>query len=170
MVIAPVGYRPRKGSKLLYRQPAYLICTAPDLALEQFIQYYLWRWDVEVNHRDEKQIVGVEEARVRSAQSVDRQPTHAAASYAILLLAAARAFGADATSGMIPSPKWRTHGARNRLSTQELIQQLRSEMWAYAIDQLDANSEDFVTASPAITKSPELQLPLGSAVLYANTG
>jgi len=48
MVIAPFGYRPRKGSKLLYRQPAYLICTAPDLALEQFIQYYLWRWDVEM--------------------------------------------------------------------------------------------------------------------------
>ena len=170
MVIAPVSYRPRKGSRLLYRQPAYLICTDPDLALGQFIQYYLWRWDVEVNHRDEKQIAGVGEAQVRSAQSVDRQPAHAVASYAILLLAAARAFGADATSGMMPSPKWRTHGARNRLSTQELIQQLRSEVWAYAIDQLDANSEDFVTASPAITKSPELQLPLGSAVLYANTG
>ena len=162
--------RPRKGSKLLYRQPAYPICTAPDLALEQFIQYYLWRWDVEVNHRDEKQIVGVGEARVRSAQSVDRQPTHAAASYAILLLAATWAFGVGAFQGTMPPPKWRNLQSKNRLSTEELIQQLRSEVWAYAIDQLDANSEDFVTTPSADTKSLKLQLPLASAVLYANTG
>jgi hypothetical protein len=81
VVIAPVGYRLRKGSKLLYRQPAYLICTDPGLPLEPVIQYYLWRWDIEVNHRDEKQIVGVGEAQVRSAQSVDRQPALAVASY-----------------------------------------------------------------------------------------
>ena len=59
VVIAPVAYRPRKGSKLLYRQPAYLIRTDPDLSLERLVQYYLWRWDIEVNHRDEKQIIGV---------------------------------------------------------------------------------------------------------------
>jgi len=31
VVIAPLGYRLRKGSRMLYRQPAYLICTDPDL-------------------------------------------------------------------------------------------------------------------------------------------
>jgi hypothetical protein len=170
MVIAPVGYRPRKGSKLLYRQPAYLICTNPDLALQRFIQYYLWRWDVEVNHRDEKQITGVGEAQVWSAQSVDRQPVHAVASYATLLLAAAQAFGVDATDWMMAPPKWRLRGSKNRLSTQELIQQLRKEVWSYAIDQLDANSEGFVATSGPVTKSSELHLPLTSAVLYADTG
>lgn len=59
VVIAPFGYRPRKGSRLLYRQPAHLICPDPDLPLDQLIQYYLWRWDIEMNHRDEKQILGV---------------------------------------------------------------------------------------------------------------
>ena len=29
VVIKPVGYRLRQGSKLLYRQPAFLICTSP---------------------------------------------------------------------------------------------------------------------------------------------
>src|SRR3954469_19005463 len=29
VVIAPLGYRLRKGSKVLYRQPAFLICTDP---------------------------------------------------------------------------------------------------------------------------------------------
>jgi len=170
MVIAPVGYRPRKGSKRLYRQPAYLLCTDPDLALELFLQYYLWRWDVEVNNRDAKQIVGAGEAQVWSAQSVDRQPAHAVASYAILLLAAAQAFGVDAAHWLTPPPKWRQRGSKTRLSTQELVQQVRKEVWSYALDQLDANSEGFVTPSASITKPLEFRLPLTSAVLYANTG
>ena len=33
MVIAPVGYRLRAGSKLLYRQPAFLVCTDPDMSV-----------------------------------------------------------------------------------------------------------------------------------------
>lgn len=170
VVIAPVGYRLRKGSKLLYRQPAYLICTDPDLPLEQVIQYYLWRWDIEVNHRDEKQIIGVGEAQVRSAQSVDRQPALAVASYSILLLAAARVFGTDTPRGRLPLPKWQTKRTEQRLSTQELIRQLRSEVWAYAIDRLVPDSDDFATALTASTKCPESTLPAVSAMLYAATG
>jgi len=170
VVIAPVGYRPRKGSKLLYRQPAYLICTDPDLPLDQLLQYYLWRWDIEVNHRDEKQIIGVGQAQVWSERSVERQPALAVASYAILLLAAARAFGIDATGGALPPPKWQTHRTKQRLSTEELIRQLRSEVWAYAIDQLETNSNDFATTPSASTKSLKLDLPVTSALLYASAG
>lgn len=73
VVVAPVGYRLRKGSKLLYRQPAYLICTDPDMPFQEILQYYHWPWDLKVNHRDEKQIIGVGEAQVRSARSVEGQ-------------------------------------------------------------------------------------------------
>ncbi len=170
VVIAPVRYRLRKGSKLLYRQPAYLICTDPDLPLEQVIQYYLWRWDIEVNHRAEKQIIGVGEAQVRSPESAYRQPALAVASYSILLLAAARVFGTDTPRGRLPLPKWQSKRTEQRLSTQELIRQLRSEVWAYAIDRLVPDSDDFVTAPPASTKWPESTLPAVSAMLYAATG
>ena len=51
VVIRPLAYRPRKGSKLLYRDPAYLICTDPDLPLHRLIQSYLWRWEIELNFR-----------------------------------------------------------------------------------------------------------------------
>lgn len=101
---------------------------------------------------------------------MDRQPALAVASYAILLLAAARAFGVDATDAGLPPPKWQTRRRRQRLSTQELIRQLRSEVWAYAIDQLEVNSNDFVTAPSVVPKSPKFHLPLRSALLYANTG
>ena len=170
VVIAPVGYRLRKGSKLLYRKPAFLICTDPDMPLEKILQYYIWRWDIEVNHRDEKQIIGVGQAQVRSAKSVHRHPAFAVASYSMLLLAAARAYGLDATKGTLPRPKWQNRANKQRISTQKLIQQLRSEVWSYALEQLKANSNDFVSQTEVNTKCPELQLPLYSTVLYTSTG
>ncbi|RRJ94816.1 hypothetical protein Ga0100231_011190 [Opitutaceae bacterium TAV4] len=54
VVIAPLGYRLRKGGKLLYRQPAYLLCTDAGLPVQDILQQYLWRWDIEVNFKDEK--------------------------------------------------------------------------------------------------------------------
>jgi len=170
VVIAPVGYRPRKGAKLLYRQPAYLVCTDLALPLESLVQYYLWRWDIEVNHRDEKQIIGVGEAQVRSPHSVDRQPAFAVASYAMLLLAAARVLGPRATEWTLPPPKWQNGQAKPRHTTPELIRQLRSEVWAYALDQMEANSNDFAPPSAEDTKSLKLRQEVLSAVLYASTG
>ncbi|MCH8541897.1 MAG: hypothetical protein LAT58_14175, partial [Opitutales bacterium] len=57
--------KPRKGSGRRYTQPAYLICTDPELPIEELLQQYIWRWDIEVNHRDEKTILGVGQAQVR---------------------------------------------------------------------------------------------------------
>jgi len=170
VVIAPVGYRPRKGSRLLYRQPAYLICTDPNLPLKELLQYYLWRWDIEVNHRDEKQMIGVGEAQVRAAQSVERQPALAVASYSILLLAAARAYGTDTPRGRLPLPKWQSKRPDERLSTQELVRQLRSEVWAHAIDTLQLNSDDFMHGAASVAKSSEWRMPAVSAMLYSATG
>ena len=67
VVIAPIGYRLRQGSRLLYRQPAFLICTDPDKPLAELLQEYLWRWGIEVNFRDEKTLLGTGEAQVRTA-------------------------------------------------------------------------------------------------------
>ena len=170
VVIAPVGYRLRKASRLLYRQPAYLICTDTDLPLGKLLQYYLWRWDIEVNHRDEKQLIGVGEAQVRSPCSVDRQPAFAVASYSMLLLAGARAFGLDAPRTSLPLPKWRSDGERARISTQELIQQLRHEVWGHALEHLVENYDHFAPSAEADTKSAQFALPLASAVVYAATG
>jgi hypothetical protein len=170
IVIGPVSYRLRKGSKLLYRQPAYLICTDPDLPLDKAVQYYIWRWDIEVNHRDEKQLIGVGEAQVRAPESVDRQPAFAVASYAMLLLAGARAFGTDAVQASLPLPKWRNDKGKVRITTQELLQELRREVWGEALHELTRNYEHFVTAAQGSTKPSQFHLPLPSAVLYGATG
>ena len=54
IVIAPLAYRLRKGSKLLYRDPAFLICTDENLDPRLLIEAYFQRWGIEVNFRNEK--------------------------------------------------------------------------------------------------------------------
>jgi len=169
-VIAPVGYRLGKNSKLLYRKPAYLICLDPELPLDKIVQYYLWRWPIEGNPRDEKQAVGVGEAQVRAVQSVGRQPAFAVASHAMLRRAGVQAFGLEATESTVPPPKWRASDAKQGLSVQDLIQQLRREVWAYALDQLSASSGSFTTMLKPVLKLSKGQRPLASAAVYATNG
>ena len=87
VIIRPLAYRPRKGAKLLYRQPGYLICTDQDMPLGDLLQAYLWRWEIELNFRDEKTTLGVGDAQVRTPASVEAVPALIVASYAMLLLA-----------------------------------------------------------------------------------
>jgi hypothetical protein len=81
LVIAPLGYCLGKGSKLLYRQPAFPVCTDPALCLQALLQSYLWRWDIELNFRDQKTLLGVGQAQVRNPHSVQSQPAVAVAAY-----------------------------------------------------------------------------------------
>ena len=74
IVIAPLGYRLTKHSGLLYRQAAYLICSDPDASIKEILQAYVWRWDIEVNFRDEKTLLGLGQAQVRHERSVENVP------------------------------------------------------------------------------------------------
>jgi hypothetical protein len=167
MVVAPVGYRLRQGGKLLYRQPAFLLCTDPQLPQDELLQYYLWRWGVEVNHRDEKQIIGVGQAQVTNELSAWRQPALAVFSYALLLLAAADTWGVGAIDATLPTPKWqpRHHGT---MTTQHLVQELRKEAWAYALNDLAQSNDDFVIGAPEHTKPSKRCDSLASAVLLGS--
>jgi len=149
---------------------AYLICLDPELPLDKIVQYYLWRWPIEGNPRDEKQAVGVGEAQVRAVQSVGRQPAFAVASHAMLRRAGVQAFGLEATESTVPPPKWRASDAKQGLSVQDLIQQLRREVWAYALDQLSASSGSFTTMLKPVLKLSKGQRPLASAAVYATNG
>ena len=165
IVIAPLGYRPRKGSRLLYRQPAYLICTDPDIPVADAVQAYAWRWDIEVNFRDEKTLLGVGQAQVRTAASVEKVPQLITAAYAFLLLAAARAYGSPGMPVTLPVPKWRGHRRQTRASTQCLISGLRAELWGKAL-----GIDSFLGFRSACLSDLKPQKPmpdLPSAILYA---
>lgn len=126
VVIKPVGYRLRKGSKLLYREPAFLICTDPNLDLKTIVQAYVYRWEIEVNHHDEKSVIGVAQAQTRTPKAVDRQPQLQVAAYSLLQLASILAHGFERTDDYLPLPKWRSHSPRP--STADLVDLLRQQI------------------------------------------
>lgn len=164
IVIAPLKYRPRKGGRLLYRDPAYLICTDPQVQPEVIVQTYLKRWDIEVNFRDEKTLIGVGQAQVRNAHSVETAPALAVAAYSLLLTAAHSAF-TPTSPGLLPQPKWAASSTR-RLSTQRLLQQLRAEVWGRGLGLEDFSP--FASHTHPDTKAQKCSFPLASAVCYAN--
>ena len=165
VVIAPLGYRLRKDSKVLYRKPAYLVCTDVALAIEPLLQQYLWRWDIEVNFRDEKTLLGVGQAQVRHPISAHAVPALAVAAYALLLLAARKAFPSEQSPLAFPLPKWRSR-KRSRASTQNLIGLLRQELWADSITS--RNFSHFRSQTSHNEKSQKLLPSLKGALFYAS--
>jgi hypothetical protein len=165
IVIAPLAYRPRKASRLLYRQPGYLICTEYDLPVNKVLQAYVWRWDVEINFRDEKTLLGVGQAQVRNKNSVETVPALLVCAYSMLLLSAIKAYGTDNVPELLPRPKWRKYERPQRVSTNSLINLLRYQLWGKALS--GSSFTDFDSDSPTETKYQKPNPQLASAVLYS---
>ena len=164
VVVEPVPYRASKKSKLERREPAYLICTDPDLPLQELLQVYLWRWDIEVNFRDEKTILGVGQAQVRSESSNQNAPALAVASYAMLLLASVKTYGAEGKPDTFQSPLWYQRKPEKRATTNELINQLRWELWSAT---LKTNFTSFSPTTAPDQNGIKCDHPLESAVFLS---
>lgn len=164
LIIAPLQYRLSKHSRVLYRQPAYLICTDPDLPVQQLLQAYLWRWGIEVDFRDEKTILGMGEAQVWTERSVALVPAFIAAAYAYLQLAVHAVYGQNGRCPL-PNPKWQKHRPHQRITTAQMIKLLRAELWGHALGI--PNFSDFATQTLLDLKSQKCQTHLTSAVIYA---
>ena len=164
VVIAPLAYRPRPGAKLLYRQPAYLIVSDPDLSLQSIVQHYVRRWEIEVNFRDQKTLLGVGEAQVRHPRSVAEVPRMIVAAYSWLLLAAHRAAAPENSPDALPPPKWQAGQKKQRATTQDLLQRLRAELWGEGLRHFCS----FPSPGQADMKPQKLQHSLPQALLYAS--
>ncbi|MCL2632397.1 MAG: transposase [Coriobacteriia bacterium] len=164
VIVRPLGYRRSQNSRMLYRQPAYLICTDPELPLEKLLQAYLWRWEIELNFRDEKTVFGVGEAQVRTAAVVGSVPALIVASYAYLLLAGS---SVSERTTELPSPKWHRRKPHSRCSTQQMISLFRSELWGLGIDSIYMRSLPSNDSTRTQFNSQRLTNSLESAVCYA---
>ncbi|HYN44363.1 MAG TPA: transposase, partial [Candidatus Limnocylindrales bacterium] len=137
MVIRPLAYRLNAHSRLLYRKPAYLICTDNDMSPEEMLQNYIWRWEIEVNIRDEKTLIGCGQAQVRNEYSAADVPAFVSAMYAFLILANIKAFKKNGDSKnrkiLLPRPKWYPAKKEQRFTSGDLVNHLRTEMWAKAL-------------------------------------
>jgi hypothetical protein len=125
LVVAPVPYRRTPRSRLSYRRSAYLLTTDRSTPAVQLLQVYLDRWEIEVNHREEKTTLGVGQAQLWSRKSVARQPALVVAAYSALLLASLEAYGATRNEAYRVLPKWRRHSQRP--SCLDLVTLLRQQ-------------------------------------------
>ncbi|MDA1086747.1 MAG: transposase, partial [Verrucomicrobia bacterium] len=128
VVIAPLRYKKRKNGPWKYTQPAYLICTDADMPVEELIQSYFWRWGIEVNFKEEKQLFGAGQAQLRNTSSVSSAPAVCIATYAALLLAGIRAYGFHSRSPSVEPPKWYARKNTTRVTASDLIKQVHQEM------------------------------------------
>ena len=92
-VVAPTPYRKRKSGKLYYRQPAHLLTTDLTSGAHALLQIYFDRWQIEVNHREEKDTLGIGQAQLWNPDAVPKQPALSVAAYSALLLASLLTFG-----------------------------------------------------------------------------
>jgi len=190
IVIAPLRYRRNKGAKLLYRDPAYLLTPDLERPATIILQHYAFRWDIEVDHRDEKSLTRVGDAQVRSEKSVTCQPQFAVFAYSLLLLAALKAYGPVRTADYLPLPKWRREETR-RPSTLDILGQLRREIMIEQIkldkelfqrtttkrkhhgkrpkSKIEARKRGFAMAGEPRTTRSKLPVNILSTLLYADT-
>ncbi|HEY1471975.1 MAG TPA: transposase [Candidatus Acidoferrum sp.] len=166
LIVRPVAYRLRQGARLSYRNPAYLICSDPDLPPQQILQAYLWRWEIELNVRDEKTLLGFGQPQVRSDPAVRTTATFFVFAYALLLLALENC---HLTHSPLPRPRWqrlRPQRPYPRITTSQAISLLRADMWASALGLQNKNG--FAALHDHATKPFLIHNNLQSAVLYAS--
>lgn len=125
-VVKPIPYRLTKNGRVMYREPAFLLCTQTEGEAAPLLQVYFDRWQVEVAHREFKDTFGVGQAQVRNKESVPRQPALSVATYSALHLAALKAFGSKRPACFGPLPPWQRE--KTRASCLELVRFLRNEV------------------------------------------
>jgi hypothetical protein len=163
LVLKPVSYRLSKNGPVNRRQPAYLICTDPGCDPQTIIQHYVYRWDIEVNFRDEKTLLGVGEAQTRGAASVQNTTALAVAAYSLLLCACIQCDRNNQNGTPISRPKWQRQESK-RPTTMNLIKAVRME-----IASSSAHFSGLASQNPRTTKPPKCMPHLIPAVKHAST-
>lgn len=125
LVVAPTPYQRSPNAPKSYRQPGYLLVNDLSLPVQVLLQAYLDRWQIEVNHRDEKQLIGIVDAQVWNDRSVDRLPAFMVAAYSFLLLASLHAYGPERTEQYLQPPRWQKR--RQRPSCLDMLHLLRQQ-------------------------------------------
>ena len=134
VVTAPLRYKKRKNGPWQYTKAAYLVCSDAEMPVDELIQSYFWRWGIEVNFKEEKQLFGAGQTQVRNASSVSAAPAVCIATYAALLLAGIRAYGFHSKPPSVEPPKWYARKLNTRVTASDLIKQLHQELMLSAAD------------------------------------
>jgi len=125
LVVEGVQYRVRKTGKTKRRDPGFLLTTLTEGHTKDLLQLYFDRWQIEVNHREEKDTLHIGQAQLHNYVAVPKQPGLVVAAYSALLLASLKAYGPQRTNIYLPLPRWRRNATRP--SCLDLVNLLRKQ-------------------------------------------
>ncbi len=162
IVIRPVAYRLSKKSKILYRDPAYLISTDQEMDIALQVQAYIRRWEIEVGFRDQKTLMGCGQAQIREKAAVEKVPAFVSACYAMMLLASHKVESDKPQN--LPGTTWYPNLKKPWATTGDIKNRCRVEKWA---DTGKINFSDFVNIEKKLAKSGKLANPAFSSFFYA---
>lgn len=129
LVIAPTPYRaPGTKNRKYYRDPSYLLTTDLTAPSVELIQMYFDRWQIEVEHRNQKHVLGVGEAQVHADKSVPRMHSAHVALWSMCKLAAMRSEGLGRTWAYPPRPRWYKQEKNEEPSAGDIVDLLRMEL------------------------------------------
>lgn len=127
IVIKPVPYRRTKSGYENYRDPAYLLTTDMESEASVLIQAYFNRFEMELNHRDLKNNLGLGEGQVWSETSIERHPQTIVIAYSSLILSTLAAYGPKRTDDVyLLPPKW--YRGQSRPTVEDMKRKLREEL------------------------------------------
>jgi hypothetical protein len=98
---------------------------------------------------------------VRTAPSNQNAPALAVAAYAMLLVASVNTYGTRGFPDRLEQAKWYRRKKKDRATTNELINQLRRELWSEALNP--DHFPHFTSRAAPDQKSPKSTVPLSSA-------
>jgi hypothetical protein len=125
LVVWGIKYRRNKKGNINYRDPMYLLTTNLKIEAKTLVQWYFYRWEIEVTHRELKNDLGISQAQVRNEVSVERCPKMVALSNGIIHLAKIL-LDEKGEKGYLEPPKW--YKNRKRISLEYLRKKLREEL------------------------------------------
>ena len=161
IIIRPVSYRLTKKSKLLYRNPAYLIATSQEIDLRLLIQAYIRRWEIEVGFRDQKTLIGCGQAQVREKVAVQKVPAFISACYGLMLVASHQSNLKQNIT--LPGTKWYINALKPRITTGDILNRFRAEKW---LESIKINFSDFVNIEEKLAKLGKTENPSISSIFY----
>lgn len=159
IVIRPLKYKLTKNSKPLYRSPTYLICTDPNISIQDFLQFYLWRWQIEVNIEEGKKM-GIGQAQVRNTNSVELVPAFITAVYSLLHVAYLKC-QTSAIEELMPRPKWNPVQKSQRITTGDILKCARTQIYCKGIGLSFSHFMNLSTKSRSTRNSNTSSIHLG---------
>ena len=124
----------------------------------------MWRWEIEVNFREEKSILGCGQAQVRTEKSIEKMPAFSVVVCAFLQLPAHKA-NKNPQKEHLPRSKWYPKKTiTRRMTTGDIINEFKSQIWA---ESTNIKFTHFVKLHSDMRSRKNKINPTVSAVFYA---